>query len=494
MTAHGTAGAPGETLLHTYGYDAVGMWMCASTADRTQWRYWRGGRVVNAVRVSGDGAGEVQLTWLGGAGAAVAEQVVGPGQRLTLLATAPGGSVLLEADTAVRSVAYAPQGHRDETSALAAPGFNGEHLDAGSGCYLMGAGHHRPYSPSLGMFLAPDRASPFGVGGLNTLAYCAGDPINRSDPSGHFWKWIVAGVGVALGVVAVVASFGAASAAVSAVALGGFAALTKSGAAAIAATTLGALSVGLEVAAIKAQTAGDEKTANLLGWVGLGLGIVGAAPAISKGAGRLAARFSGFSQRVSRIRHVGLSGEGAISAGRQMARRQSVVAPGRRPSMAAPTQRARRAPILPGASPQRSGSTFVGYHGTSGANAEKILRGGTDSLYVTDRYGSAAHYASRGEDGVVLAMYADDVDALRVIQRPAVNGKGIAEAITTNTRLRAVKVTDPGSAAPMHDFIDFYMGRQLGGNDILAQLRQMNGNTEMDNLLRRHGMLPSVPE
>jgi hypothetical protein len=81
-----------------------------------------------------------------------------------------------------------------------------------------------------------------------------------------------------------------------------------------------------------------------------------------------------------------------------------------------------------------------------------------------------------------------------VIQRPAVNGKGIAEAITTNTRLRAVKVTDPGSAAPMHDFIDFYMGRQLGGNDILAQLRQMNGNTEMDNLLRRHGMLPSVPE
>ncbi|MBZ4275977.1 hypothetical protein LAN30_25575, partial [Mycobacterium tuberculosis] len=84
-------------------------------------------------------------------------------------------------------------------------------------------------------------------------------------------------VGIALGVAAVVASFGAASAAVGAVAAGGFAALTKSGAAAIAATTRGTLSVGVEVAAIKAEASGDTGTAGILGWVGLGLGIAGAA-------------------------------------------------------------------------------------------------------------------------------------------------------------------------------------------------------------------------
>ncbi|KPZ22499.1 RHS repeat-associated core domain-containing protein, partial [Pseudomonas syringae group genomosp. 3] len=31
----------------------------------------------------------------------------------------------------------------------------------------------------------PDSLSPFGKGGLNAYAYCAGDPVNRSDPSGH---------------------------------------------------------------------------------------------------------------------------------------------------------------------------------------------------------------------------------------------------------------------------------------------------------------------
>ncbi len=27
--------------------------------------------------------------------------------------------------------------------------------------------------------------SPFGKGGMNAYAYCAGDPVNRSDPTGH---------------------------------------------------------------------------------------------------------------------------------------------------------------------------------------------------------------------------------------------------------------------------------------------------------------------
>ncbi|GEM_PF-2400581 len=476
--------------LQRYCYDATGLWVGTRAPIHTSDLFWRGAYPVNAVRANADG--DVHVTWLREAGRPMVEEADGDVARCTLLGTNAAGSVLIEADTQVRSPRYAPHGHRE--GGLAAAGFNGELHDAFSGCYLLGAGHHRPYSPVLGLFLAPDRASPFGRGGLNTLAWCAGDPINRSDPSGHFWKWIIAGAGIVLGAVAVVASFGAASAAVGALAAGGIAALTKSGAGAVAALTLGMSALGAETGAIIAGVTGNHETAEVLGWVGLGLGLVGAAPAMAKGAGRLLARFGSFTRRVDRIRRVGLSGDGAISAGRQMARRQSMAAPARRASTAAPAQRTRRAPILPDSGPARGSSTFVGYHGTSGANAEKILRGGADSLYVTDRYGSAAHYASRGEDGVVLAMYADDVDALRVTQRPAVNGKGIAEAITTNARLRAVKVTDPGNAPPMHDFIDFYMGRQLGGDDILARLRQMNGDAEMDHLLRRHGMLPSVPE
>ncbi|MNE57934.1 hypothetical protein D3C80_1529290 [compost metagenome] len=35
-------------------------------------------------------------------------------------------------------------------------------------------------------FHSPDRLSPFGEGGLNTYAYCAGDPVNFVDPTGQF--------------------------------------------------------------------------------------------------------------------------------------------------------------------------------------------------------------------------------------------------------------------------------------------------------------------
>ncbi len=284
--------------MTTYGYDPLGMWVWTTTADRTGWRYWRDGRVVNELRVLGDGADDVHLTWPGTRGAALAEQVVGPGERLTLLAAAPGGSVVLEADTAVRPVAYAPHGYRDEASALAAPAFNGEHLDAGSGCYLLGAGHHRPYSPTLGLFLAPDSASPFSAGGLNTLAYCAGDPINRSDPSGHFWKWI----GIAIGVVATVASLGTL-------------AVVGVTASAVIGATLGVVGTAVEVAAAVVK---DETASTVLSFVGLGVaaaGLVAAGPAMVKSAMKLGQKAARLSRNVTGARAIGASGSSASNAG-----------------------------------------------------------------------------------------------------------------------------------------------------------------------------------
>jgi RHS repeat-associated protein len=78
---------------------------------------------------------------------------------------------------------YAPYGWRTVTqhSTLA---FNGELFDDRLGGYSLGNGR-RLYNPRLMRFCIPDSLSPFHIGGINSYAYCQGDPINFTDPSGH---------------------------------------------------------------------------------------------------------------------------------------------------------------------------------------------------------------------------------------------------------------------------------------------------------------------
>jgi RHS repeat-associated protein len=64
-------------------------------------------------------------------------------------------------------------------------GFNGERKDTVTGLYHLGNGY-RIYNPQLMRFHACDSMSPFGKSGLNSYAYCLGDPVNQRDPSGHF--------------------------------------------------------------------------------------------------------------------------------------------------------------------------------------------------------------------------------------------------------------------------------------------------------------------
>ena len=78
-----------------------------------------------------------------------------------LLGTDASLSPALEIAGEPLSVVYAPHGHRSSASAEGGPpraqlGFNGELLDQACGLYLLGPGNHRPYSPALGMFVAPD--------------------------------------------------------------------------------------------------------------------------------------------------------------------------------------------------------------------------------------------------------------------------------------------------------------------------------------------------
>ena len=69
-----------------------------------------------------------------------------------------------------------------QPSALLA--FNGEYAETQTGDYLLGNGN-RPYNPILMRFPSADTFSPFGQGGLNSYAYCLGDPVNNYDPTGN---------------------------------------------------------------------------------------------------------------------------------------------------------------------------------------------------------------------------------------------------------------------------------------------------------------------
>lgn len=94
-------------------------------------------------------------------------------------------------------------------------GFNGVRLDPVSDMAHLGNGQ-RAYTPVLMRFNCPDSWSPFGPGGMDRYAYCAGDPVNRTDPSGHFslGQWIGMGAGLLAGIALSVVTEGAAMPAV----------------------------------------------------------------------------------------------------------------------------------------------------------------------------------------------------------------------------------------------------------------------------------------
>lgn len=87
--------------------------------------------------------------------------------------------------SAARFVCYSPYGASNASSGSGLA-FNGQFQDVCSGGYMLGNGH-RFYSPSLMRFSSPDALSPFRRGGINSYAYCGGDPVNRHDPTGTFW-------------------------------------------------------------------------------------------------------------------------------------------------------------------------------------------------------------------------------------------------------------------------------------------------------------------
>ncbi|MBA6111634.1 RHS repeat-associated core domain-containing protein [Pseudomonas asiatica] len=104
--------------------------------------------------------------------------------RSALLAADCGDSVVgVRSQGQPEAVTYNAYGyHNANDIPLHRPAFNG-HLLLWY-LYLLGNGY-RAFNPVLMCFQSPDSQSPFAAGGLNCYAYCAGDPVNFSDPSGH---------------------------------------------------------------------------------------------------------------------------------------------------------------------------------------------------------------------------------------------------------------------------------------------------------------------
>ncbi|MFB7668609.1 RHS repeat-associated core domain-containing protein [Kitasatospora sp. NPDC056138] len=271
-----------------YGYDPLNRLLTQRTDGHTTVLHYRGESLA-ALTEDGRPTRLLQL----GNGAYVAQSREG---RTRILTTDGAGTVHLAADAEGQEpYARTPYGERPVGSADSVLGFTGQRSDPVTGWYHLGNGT-RAYDPVLLRFTTPDTLSPFGAGGINPYAYCAGDPVNRIDPSGHLsWQaWLGIGLGIAgLALAAVTGGMAI-------VAAGGLMAAIS----AASATTLvvGALGVASDVTAIAsgALETASPKASAVLGWVSLGTGAAGLAEGGASLARLAAKRAPGFTEETAR--------------------------------------------------------------------------------------------------------------------------------------------------------------------------------------------------
>ena len=180
---------PQRTLLCQYRYDPLDR-LTSHTQSNTPERH----RFYCKSRLSAEIQGAIGYSIVQNDDLLLAQQQrQGETCDTTLLATDLQRSVLhtLTPDNQRHPIAYSPYGHRYAESGLTSLlGFNGERPDPVTGHYLLGNGY-RAFNPVLMRFNSPDSVSPFGKGGLNSYTYCAGEPINKNDPTGHTLKPIL---------------------------------------------------------------------------------------------------------------------------------------------------------------------------------------------------------------------------------------------------------------------------------------------------------------
>lgn len=250
-----------------YSYDALNRLIARKTSENNeiQQLYYRGSESVNEVvnsqkkvkRLIKDGHKCLGVSDING---------------LTLTVGDKNNSLLLSKNVNVDSNdiqchIWSPYGN--STSAdYRLLGFNGEHFDPTSGTYHLGNGY-RAYNPVLMRFNCPDNLSPFSAGGINPYAYCAGDPVNHTDPSGHL-SWI-AMTGITLNIIGLGLSIFTAGLSIAA-AGSVMAAISSASASGL---IVGSLNIASDITGIVGGSIEifDPEASSALAWMSLGLGL-----------------------------------------------------------------------------------------------------------------------------------------------------------------------------------------------------------------------------
>lgn len=176
-----------------YSYDPLDRHVHTKNSDDTRVQiFYCGDRVATEL------AGDTVRTVFEVESSVLAQQTTNEGAQETMLIAHDNKcSPLLNLranEAAPEATAYTAFGHSPvEKNTQRVLGFNGERPDKNSGFYLLGNGY-RAFNTVLMRFTSPDNRSPFGDGGINAYAYCAGDPVNRMDPSGHSWMSLFKGI------------------------------------------------------------------------------------------------------------------------------------------------------------------------------------------------------------------------------------------------------------------------------------------------------------
>lgn len=245
-----------------YGYNALNQIVSQTVKNNQNHQlYYRADELVNEITTEKNN--KIRLIKAGHTCLAV-----GCNTELTLMANEYNDNLIWSLNTnnkLSQSHSRLPYGEDKTTEHFL--GLNGERIDPITGVYHLGNGY-RAYNPCLMRFHCPDSLSPFGKGGINPYAYCAGDPINRIDPSGHFSLKAMSGLAIgALGIIFSGVTFGASLAASGAI---------------MASITL-ILSVASDATGIASMLTrkSDPQASSILGWASLALGIASIGTSVS---------------------------------------------------------------------------------------------------------------------------------------------------------------------------------------------------------------------